>query len=372
MALRIIALLHCWAGGLIGLLLAVLGLSGAVLVWKEDWLRLTIPVARTPADGTGETVATAIRRIMESAPETPRYIVSPKEDLGLFVIGMQNGAGFYADRTGEILTSWESPWARAELWLFDLHHHLLLGETGELAAGITSLIGIGFLVTGIILWQRTWRRFSLRAWPKRFNRGEIIRHHRDLGIVATPLLFIALATGVMLTLRPVAVLAVSPWSSPAQMQAALAPPQVTGGSASDIDWEAILTAAQNRFPNGEIRLISPVAKKGGLITIRVKQPYEWLPNGRTLLWFDPATSALIEAREASEHPRGVQILNTMYPLHAAKIGGLTYKAAMTLAGLALTMLGSFTVCTFWRRQSKVILTKKKNSQARSHISGKTL
>ncbi len=323
-----------------------------MLVWKDEWLRLTLPAARAFGGVNAEALAASVSRIIEVAPETPRHVVSPKDDLGLFVVGLPDGAGFYADRHGEMVVSWTSPWARPELWLFDLHHHLLMGKPGEVAAGVTSLIGIAFLITGIILWLRTWRRFSLRVWPKRFSRGEIIRHHRDLGIVATPLLFIAMATGVMLTLRPVAGLVLSPLNSPAEMRAALAPPQVAGGDAGSVDWNEILATAQSRFPDGEIRLVRPAAKSGDLVNVRVKQPYEWLPNGRTLLWFDPATSALIDAREASEHPAGVQVQNSMYPLHAAKVGGLAYKIAMTLTGLALAMLGAFTVWTFWRRQAK--------------------
>src|SRR5690606_33379600 len=37
---RWLALLHRWAGGLAGLLLAVLGLSGTILLWEESWIEL--------------------------------------------------------------------------------------------------------------------------------------------------------------------------------------------------------------------------------------------------------------------------------------------------------------------------------------------
>ena len=41
-------LLHRWAGGLIGLFLAVLGLSGALLVHKDAYLRAVLPHAADP------------------------------------------------------------------------------------------------------------------------------------------------------------------------------------------------------------------------------------------------------------------------------------------------------------------------------------
>src|SRR5690606_36863012 len=38
--MRLLALLHRWVGGIVGLLLAVIGLSGTLLVWEEYWIGL--------------------------------------------------------------------------------------------------------------------------------------------------------------------------------------------------------------------------------------------------------------------------------------------------------------------------------------------
>ncbi len=46
-------------------------------------------------------------------------------------------------------------------------------------------------------------------------------------------------------------------------------------------------------------------------------------------------------------PAGAQVFNGAYPLHAAKVGGLAYRLLMTVSGLALTLLGTLTVWTFW-------------------------
>ena len=40
-----VALIHRWTGAFIGLLLAVLGLSGTLLLYKDAWLRTTVPHA---------------------------------------------------------------------------------------------------------------------------------------------------------------------------------------------------------------------------------------------------------------------------------------------------------------------------------------
>ena len=112
----------------------------------------------------------------------------------------------------------------------------------------------------------------------------------------------------------------------------------------------MLTTARARFPDAEFRILSLPRKPGDPISLRMKQPAEWLPNGRSTLWFDAETGRLLGARDALTMPAGAQAFNMAYPLHAAKVGGLAYRLLMTASGLVLTLLGSLTVWTFWFRR----------------------
>jgi len=154
----------------------------------------------------------------------------------------------------------------------------------------------------------------------------------------------------------------APFSSAATMKAASAPPKIKGGKlAKDLDWTAVIGAAQARYPGAEVRTIGLPAKPGGLIAIRLRQQAEWLPNGRTMAWFDPATGKMVATRDAQALPLGSRIANLDYPLHAAKVGGLPYRLVMTVSGLTLTLLGTLAVVTFWgnpvgnpKRRKKVV------------------
>jgi uncharacterized iron-regulated membrane protein len=42
----------------------------------------------------------------------------------------------------------------------------------------------------------------------------------------------------------------------------------------------------------------------------------------------------------------------LYPLHAGRVGGVVWKMLMTLSGLALTLLGTLAVWTFWFRRRR--------------------
>lgn len=348
--MKTLDLLHRWIGGLIGLLLAVLGFSGALLVHKDAWVMLP-HASDTQLQGTA-VIAAATQRLMADPATRPEMISFASENFGLHRLRFADGSGAYTDQAGQIVTRWSSQWERPELWLFDLHHHLFAGDTGELFIGIAAIAGLFFVVSGIILWTRTRKTFEFRLLPKRLSRPAIVRHHRDLGVVASPLLILALLTGAILVFRPIAAVILGP-GAPAQIDASLkAPTYPAAPLAPHPNWRGMIETARDRFPQAELRSISLPRGPSGLITLRMKKPEEWLPNGRTTIWFAADTGRLVKARDASALPTSVKVYNMLYPLHAAKVGGLPYRLVMTFTGLALGLLGSLTLWSFWFARKK--------------------
>jgi uncharacterized iron-regulated membrane protein len=279
-------------------------------------------------------------------------IVFASDRFGL--VQLRDGAGgLYAAQTGEIVARWSSLWERPELWLFDLHHHLFTGDAGETVIGVAGLAAIIFVVTGTILWWRTRRTFRFRLWPARMTGPAIRMHHRDLGILAAPFLLLAALTGTMMIFRPVAGAVLAPLSSPAAIEADLKAPRFSAPPLSpDLDWQALVVAAHRAYPDAELRIVALPKKPGDPVTVRMKRAAEWLPNGRTMLWFDPASGALLASRDALKMQPGTQAFNMAYPLHAGKVGGLAYRLLLTAVGLALAMLGGLSVWSFWFRRPK--------------------
>jgi uncharacterized iron-regulated membrane protein len=288
-------------------------------------------------------------------PGGPQSLIYANPRFGLHQLRFGEGAGLYADQSGEIVTRWASQWERPELWIFDFHHHLFAGDSGEWVIGIAGLCGLFFVITGAILWWRTRRTFRFRLWPRRMTRAAIVMQHRDLGIVLAPLLLLSVVTGTMMIFRPFALGVIAPFGTVSETAAALESPKYQGGPlAEHPDYTAMLTEARRRFPTAEFRILGLPRKPGDAISLRMKQPEEWLPNGRTTLWFDGATGKLLGVRDALAMPNGAQAFNMAFPLHAAKVGGLGYRLLMTVSGLALTLLGSLTVWTFWFKRPKPV------------------
>lgn len=353
--MKLLDSLHRWTGGIVGLLLAILGLTGALLVHRDS---LTFVSHAGDARVTDVAQLADTTQHLMTGARVPQSITYASDDFGLLRIAYKGGKGAYADQAGTLMTQWDSQWQRPELWLFDLHHHLFAGETGDTIIGLAALCGLFFVVSGIILWWRTRKTYAFRLWPARMSRPAIVRHHRDLGVVVAPLLILSLLTGAVLIFRPMAALLFGP-GAPAQIDRALAaPPPRVAKLGKDLDWAAMIRTAHDRFPDARLRSLSLPRKDNGLITIRMKRPQEWLPNGRTTLWFAADTGTLVAARDAAGLPGAVQGYNMLYPLHAAKVGGLAFRLVMTLSGLALAMLGSFTVWTFWFRHPRRVAPRR--------------
>jgi uncharacterized iron-regulated membrane protein len=338
---------HRWLGGLVGLGLAVLGLTGAALLWKPWWVGVPL-ASRAPSDA--ETLA-----MIEGASRLgARHLTLPSAEFGVGQAGLERGGGAYLGHDGTLLARWQSSWDRPETFLFDLHHHLLMGETGELITGWLGIAAAAFCVTGLILWWPTRRTFALRAMPARLTRPAIIRHHRDVGAVLALPILLAGVTGALMVLKPLGQAVFAPLSRAAEVAAWQAKPPAApslAASGNVPEWRAIFAAAHTRFPDGELRMIVWPRKPGEGVTLRMRRPAEWHPNGRTTLTF-AADGTLLAAKDAPAAPLAVRANHALYPLHSARMAGsrvaLPLRIVMTLAGLGLALLGSLAVVTFWR------------------------
>lgn len=356
--MRLISAIHRWAGAFIGLVLALLGLTGAILVWEGEWV--TLPGAGDPL---AENVGT-IALITENAAAQGDLsrITFASDEIGLHLLTFADGSGAYLGQDGKIVDSWASVWGRPELWLFDLHHYLFAGYTGETITGIAGLAGFAFVVTGIILWWRTRGRFSLRVWPERLAPGPIVKHHRDFGIVVAPLLLLSTATGTMMLFDPLRLAILGTEVRP-KVELAESP----AGPSTPI--AAALRASKARFPDARLRRITLPSSDGEPIVVRMKQPSEWTPNGRTQLTFDGATGRPLSVEDPLQGNRSAAISEKFYPLHSAKVGGFGMKLAMTASGLGLALLGSLATYSFWSRRSAARRRRRKFRAAQPTLTG---
>ena len=332
--MKLLSVIHRWAGGFIGLLLALLGLTGAILVWEGEWI--TLP-------GSGDAVVEDVSQlgvITEAALSGGQLsrITFASDEIGLHQLVYADGSGAYVSQGGLVVDRWSTQWERPELWLFDLHHHLFAGETGEIVTGATGIAGLLFVVTGAILWWRSRRSFKARLLPTRMAPGPIVSHHRDFGLLAAPLLTISMVTGVLMLFAPVRTMVLGVEQRPKEIITV-----VRRQSAA-----AALTLAKAQFPQSELRRVTLPVRPEDPITVRLRQSFEWTPHGRTQI--SVAANGAVTIEDAATANRAAWLSEKVYPVHSAKVGGFAWKVIMTASGVALAMLGSLAMWSFWTRQ----------------------
>jgi len=336
---------HAWAGAVLSLLIAALGVSGSLLVYKKDYVRLVFAEARQPISLAAEDLGPVLNRIeAEYGDQELRYVLLGDADFGLHKAVFRDGAGAYLDGTGKTVTRWAKN-GRPEDWLFDLHHYLLAGETGKLVAGVAGGAAVLLAITGLVIVWPSLRMFRWRIWPRTARRRDLMAQHRDIGVIfALPVVLIAFTGFSMVYSGPVRAALYGLTASRPEPA-----PQRPEAGEGQTDWSAALAAAEASFPRAVPRLASLPAKPGAPASLRLRQPGEWHQNGRTYVFMNPATNQPVGTADGHSMNRAERIFNSLYPLHSAGTGGRVYDAFTFLTGLALTALGLVGTWTFLKR-----------------------
>jgi hypothetical protein len=90
---------------------------------------------------------------------------------------------------------------------------------------------------------------------------------------------------------------------------------------------------------------SAVDAVAALVPSFLKQPAEWHPNGRSSVRLG-ARGEIVEVRDALRDSLAERVFNTLYPLHAAHVGGRAYDAVVAATGLVLATLALLGGATF--------------------------
>lgn len=342
-------LVHRLVGLTVSLWLLLLGATGALLVFKDDWLHLTQPVTAGPSpDAQAATPSGLARRARaaEFAFGADRIwalvLAGPSIALDQVYLRDHAGGGYLDPQTGAVVARWDGAERVVDV-LFDLHHALMLGDAGKKAVGIVGLLGAMLVLSGLVLAWPTLRRLHGSVWPKSTTRSGLVVAHRELGLIAAlPLLGIMLTGAAVIFPATARVLL----GGDSKLSIAARTPATSSGS-SDTAWQAVFSAALARFPEATPRAITWPKAPDTAIAVRLRQPIEWHPNGRTTV-LATAAGYVVDTRDAAAAPLPDRLVNAAYPVHAGKVGGLLYRSLVALAGLALALLSSYSAIAYAR------------------------
>ncbi|MGC4028847.1 MAG: PepSY-associated TM helix domain-containing protein [Steroidobacteraceae bacterium] len=346
---RLVRALHAWGGVTLALLLCLISLTGSLLVWKPDYLRLTLADGGAAISATPESLARLTEAVERELGANAVYLIEfPTPQLPLVKVTGSDGSSYaYFDARGKVLSRWQGN-GRWEEWLFDLHHRLLLDNLGLTIVGCAALALIILVLAGVIVFWPMRRSFEWRVWPRDASVRSLRSAHRSAGIVLAIPLLMSLVTGAILAF-------------PEQSQKLLLEPfrddsysldfsehldGVSGGDSGA--WLSVLQRAQSSFPGARIRAVQSANDFSVYRIVWLQQPGEWNPTGLSKVYIEAKEGHMDVRIDSQAQLPSERLYYAGYPLHTGKVGGLPYKLLLTASGLLVALLSMLGMIGFVR------------------------
>lgn len=340
---RVAVLAHLWLGMTLGLLWALQGFTGALLVFHRDLDRGAFAPTEGPSRSLDELVDAA-GRTMQARPESIGLYYPDGAILGVTFPDPHHGKRtvLVDAASGAVLAMRQrmppSPvdgnlWR----WVYNLHHALLLGERGERLLGMSGLMLAAMALSGVYLaWPRRGQwgaAFAARRWRTRLQK--LFGWHRAVGLVAAiALILLALSGAIMDFGKPFRV-----W---AEDHAGYRPPYkpVPGplpGQLIGVERARILAVA--RFPDAAFTSVALPSERVPAYQVRLRRPGEWRKwSGASLVTLDAGSGRILAAYDAASAPLANQIIDGAFAVHSGEIAALPGRILTVAAGLSLPLL----------------------------------
>jgi len=370
---------HRWLGLCLGLVLAVSGLTGAVLTFRHEidtWLSpQLLHVAPRPE---GEAAFRPMEEIVASAlaamPPGSRlgFGYYPFTDASAWQLGVQAPRGVTAEGapafdghevfvdpytarvTGTRLVRPAGSYVPRTFIAFadGLHLSLLIpggvANGGRIVGWATALLCVS-LVTGVLLWWPTdgrWRRVLT------VTRGPWTRVNYDLhqatGAYALVVLFVVLVSGTALyNLRGEFHWVVRLFSPTVDRYSVRSRP--SDGRAAIAISEAVRLAAAHTA-EGRLDWLYPAPGPQSAYTVCRRLGGDgWFP-GRRCVVVDKYTGEILHVAGPVEGTRGDRFIHLQWFLHSGQIAGLPGRTLVMLSGLACPLIAVTGALRWWQKR----------------------
>jgi uncharacterized iron-regulated membrane protein len=356
--------IHLWVGLILGPVVGVVALTGAIVVFRYELNRMTTP-------GTAYVQPQAARLSIDEL--TARVQAARPGDrivqAGWGEAGPDNAWNFRAaspeghrihtyinQYTGDITgrDDYHDKWMQ---WFFDLHAYLLAGDTGMFVNGFVGLATIILSVTGLIVWwpgTAHWLFGFRYLWGARWKRQNYDLH-KVVGFYSSLAVAVVAFTGAYFSFPSLYKKAAE--RATGTIVTVGAPVAATAWNDRRVPLEQFLRAAEAAQPGAAAISLAFPQKRGDPVTVRTKEVRDWHRIGLNYVYLEPADARVVRSDRLSEVTSGTKAILFMYPLHFGRFGGrsgspFVYYGVMVLyvvLGVAPLVLMVTGLLMYWNR-----------------------
>lgn len=367
--------IHLWTGIIVGLYILAIGISGSILVFKEELMpRPRIDVGSVDLKACEpDKLVSVVERVQRAYPDKEAFLTAcPQEANPLYLTTIrekrkgppQRGgprepskqlAVYSHPATGEVIghADREESWVE---WMEQLHVNLLLGRQGRFWNGVGTATLLALVITGMVLWWpgiRSWKRALIldfqRSW-KRINWDL----HNISGFWTLGFTLIWALTGMYFTwpqlfttpINKISRIVTANYPAAEMRKIAERPlkPQVP------LDVRAVLKKSQEISPDGYLEGYFYGSGPKPIFTVYMARERMGDYSNTDFIYFDQRTGEhLLTWHRGKNQTLGDWLIWLVAPLHFGTSWGLAVKWIWFVLGLVLPLLTITGFIMYWNR-----------------------
>lgn len=363
---------HRWLGLSVGVLLALSGVTGSLLVFDhaiDAWL---YPDMLRVEAGGGIASLDRLLTLAASTGHEPRLIALPREPGSAVIVEAvtrprgeePQGLEIALAPDGSRVLGVRGADTHLMAIVYRLHHTLLAGRNGEIVMGFAGLGALVSLASGLYLWWPGRRRLAAALTIKRGTAAirQLFDLHRSSGFYASLVLAVIIFTGVYLvfpdTVRGAVGTVARLTPPPVPADAVSGPP-----GAEPLAVDEIAAVARAQFPDGDIRFIRLPTEPGGSFAVAVRLPGEVRRSGALSgVLVDPYQGRVLARVDSREMTAGDTFLAWQFPLHNGEAFGLPGRLLVFGVGW-LPLLLLLSGAMIWWHRGRARASRRRQSAA---------
>ena len=337
---------HTWAGITAGFVLIIVSLTGALLVFEaelDEWLYSEL----YDFEKTGNKLSyqEVTEKVKNDYPELDLGGVFLRKETDVYTF-FSKKKPFYQiianPYTGNV--TGKRVYKKTVMgFIRNLHRTLLIPGIGRYIVGISSLVCVVLIVTGLKLWiPDKWNKLKHKLtlkWSsnkKRFNYD----FHYILGAYFSSFITIIASTGVMITFSSIVLIFMFllNFQSPKSLKSIFNQKSEYIVGKKPISIDSLIAIVEREIPETSVTGIRFPSDSLGTYTVNTLSPYSTQTGDVSFIFVDQYSGKFIFNSHKKELQLGKLYLNWVTPFHYGTFGGLPTRIIALIAALATATL----------------------------------